>query len=210
MQDQFTKYFKESDFNATSFINVEMVLYIVRRISPTLDPFNAYVLLRGYQLINHEYKGEDLYLWQQAKHKLFCYSSRMNWEEDFIKYCEPEKSYESIRLYKIVDNKVIKNEGSIPQADREDIYREYLLEKIQTKHSTKVAEAGTYKVNCDGKRFITIKIPEWIAEYGKQNNSLKRSPKQKREIIQLSYEELLQSAEEMKKKFLMIIVMMFL
>ena len=77
-----------NDLDVSTFINVETVLYLLRKISPFLDPACAYVLLRGYQLTNHSRAGEDLYLMQQARRKLICYASRMKWEDDFAMHPE--------------------------------------------------------------------------------------------------------------------------
>lgn len=64
--------FKETkEFGIYDFLSVENVLYLLSIISPDLNPNNAYVLLRGYQIINHSIEDEKLFLLQQARIKFF-------------------------------------------------------------------------------------------------------------------------------------------
>ena len=76
--------------NSLAFVRVEMVLCLLSRISPELNPWNAYVLLRGYQIINHSKEDEQLYLLQQAREKLLLYASRMQWEEHLDRYLDSD------------------------------------------------------------------------------------------------------------------------
>ena len=123
------RYFTDrNDFDVSTFINVETVLYLLRNTSPSLDPSCAYVLLRGYQLTNHSRAGEDLYLMQQARRKLICYASRMKWEDDFAKYCDERCSM--IRLYDIQNGKLVKMDKNLPADDRENIYDQFLREEV--------------------------------------------------------------------------------
>ncbi|HIS35507.1 TPA: hypothetical protein IAC10_02600, partial [Candidatus Scatousia excrementigallinarum] len=82
LRKSLSKYIEDTDgFDASAFVKVESVLFLLSRVSPSLNPENAYVLLRGYQIINHSKQDEQLYLLQQAREKLFVYSSKMLWSE---------------------------------------------------------------------------------------------------------------------------------
>lgn len=190
--------FKETkEFGIYDFLSVENVLYLLSIISPDLNPNNAYVLLRGYQIINHSIEDEKLFLLQQARIKFLVYSSRMQWEQDLG--CYLNKQYESIRLYNIVDNKLVKTKNSIPFQNRED---EYLsnLQSIQTKRANvPLAKAGKYKFYRQDKSSVTVQIPEWQVTGKEETNSKLECAKSRRERISISYNELLATALEMKK-----------
>ena len=186
-----------NDLDVSTFINVETVLYLLRKTSPFLDPSCAYVLLRGYQLTNHSRAGEDLYLMQQARRKLICYASRMKWEDDFAKYCD--EKYAMIRLYDIQNGKLVKMDKNLPADDRENIYDQFLREEVKSRSYTKIASAGKYVFRLINKESVTVDIPSWFADLGAQEETVSATKKTCRDKIQLSFEDLLQAAEEMKQ-----------
>ena len=186
-----------NDLDVSTFINVETVLYLLRKISPFLDPACACVLLRGYQLTNHSRAGEDLYLMQQARRKLICYASRMKWEDDFAKYCD--EKYAMIRLYDIQNGKLVKMDKNLPADDRENIYDQFLREEVKSRSYTKIASAGKYVFRLINKESVTVDIPSWFADLGAQEETVFATKKTCRDKIQLSFEDLLQAAEEMKQ-----------
>ena len=186
-----------NDLDVSTFINVETVLYLLRKISPFLDPACAYVLLRGYQLTNHSRAGEDLYLMQQARRKLICYASRMKWEDDFAKYCD--EKYAMIRLYDIQNGKLVKMDKNLPADDRENIYDQFLREEVKSRSYTKIASAGKYVFRLINKESVTVDIPSWFADLGAQEETVSATKKTCRDKIQFSFQDLLRAAEEMKQ-----------
>ena len=197
VKQQLIRYFSDvNDFDVGTFINVEIVLYLLHKVSPSLDPSSAYVLLRGYQLTNHSRSGEDLYLLQQARQKLICYASRMKWEEDFLKYCNDK--YALIRLYEIQDGRIIEENENIPAAERESVYEKFLREEVKSKPLMKMATAGEYVFYRINKESVTVSIPPWLAEFGMKEKPISCTRKARREKIQITYQDLLKTSEEMK------------
>lgn len=189
--------FKETkEFGVYDFLRVENVLYLLSIISPDLNPNNAYVLLRGFQLINHSIEDEKLFLLQQARIKFLVYSSRMQWEQDLG--CYLDSPYDSIRLYNIEDDKLVKTTSSIPFAHREEKYLSYLQSPETPKSNLSLAKAGKYKFYRQDKSSITVQIPEWPVLGKEEINSKLECTKSRRGRISVSYKELLSAALEMK------------
>lgn len=189
--------FKETkEFGIYDFLMVENVLHLLSIISPDLNPNNAYVLLRGYQIINHSIEDEKLFLLQQARIKFLVYSSRMQWEQDLGYYLDSQ--YDSIRLYNIEDDKLVKTTSCIPFANREEKYLSYLQSSETQKSNLSLAKAGKYKFYRQDKSSITVQIPEWPVINKEETNSKLVCAKSRREKISISYNELLATALEMK------------
>lgn len=190
-------YIKNVDgFDTLAFVRVESVLFLLDQVSPSLNPKNAYVLLRGYQVINHSKKDWQLYLLQQAREKLFVYSSKMKWEEHFQIYLEDK--YAKIRFYNIDGNNLVKNENCNYVADREEIYQAELIGKVSKIRSIPYAKAGTYKFNRN-KQIVSVEIPEWFAAYSDEGEKRVVSQKPQRAPVELSYQQLIDTAYQMRK-----------
>lgn len=185
------------NFNSLAFVRVEMVLCLLSRISPELNPGNAYVLLRGYQIINHSKEDEQLYLLQQAREKLLLYASRMQWEEHLDRYLDSD--YNAIRFYNIEGGKLVRNERCNYATDREDIYLAELKSYSGGSRAVPYADSGKYKFYKNDKQIITIDIPEWLTSFEKGSGRKPTSKKQQRKTIKLSYQDLIDTADEMKK-----------
>ena len=153
------------NFNSLAFVRVEMVLCLLSRISPELNPWNAYVLLRGYQIINHSKEDEQLYLLQQAREKLLLYASRMQWEEHLDRYLDSD--YDAIRFYNIEGGKLVRNKMCNYATDREDIYLSELKSYSGGSRAVPYADSGKYKFYKNDKQIITIDIPEWLTSFEK-------------------------------------------
>lgn len=198
LADNLRSSFKETkEFCLYDFLRVENILYLLSLISPELNPNNAYVLLRGYQLINHSIEDEKLYLLQQARIKFLVYSSRMQWERDLSYYLDDK--YSGIRLYNIEGNKLVKTQSSIPVQNREDKYLANLQSTENKKSNLPEAKAGKYKFFRQDKSSITVQIPDWKAYGEEEKDSKPEVTKTKRKKISISYDELLNTAWEMKE-----------
>lgn len=185
-----------SEFNAKTFIDIESVLCILRKVSPEFYPSKAYVLLRGYQIMNHSKKDWQLYILQQARRKLFLYSSKMRWEEDFKKYLDEQ--FADIRLYNVEDDRLVVNSRAFYQENRENLY----IKDIET-YNTKMpsipyAKAGIYKFYKNNKELVTVEIPEWVTHYVKCKHRGHVIYKAQRDTIELTYNQLIETAMEMR------------
>lgn len=183
-------------FNSLAFVRVEMVLCLLSRISPELNPANAYVLLRGYHIINHSKEDEQLYMLQQGREKLLLYASKMQWEEHFDRYLDSD--YDTIRFYNVEGEKLVRNERCNYAMDREDIYLAELKTPSDRICSVPYADVGKYKFYKNDKQVITIDIPEWLTSFKEKAGSKPTAKKQQRPIIKLSYQDLIDTADEMK------------
>ncbi len=184
-----------SELSLSTFLKIENVLCILLKVSPTLNPSKAYVLLRGYQLINHSLKSEQLFWLQQARMKFLVYASKMQWEKDFYLYMD--KRYENIRLYNVENNILVKTDKIIPVSDREQYYWDYINSKEKIQRDMPTANAGRYKFYREDKQAVTIDIPnnfdcriESVAE--------EKSLKNRRKKIEITYEDLLKTTLKMK------------
>lgn len=199
LADSLKSSFRERrEFGLYDFIKVENILYLLSVISPELNPHNAYVLLRGYQIINHSIEDEKLFLLQQARIKFLVYASRMQWEQDLSYYLDDR--YSQIRLYNIDENKLVKTAMSIPGGNREDTYLSNLRSNATAKKYMSSSKGGKYRFYRQDKSSITVQIPDWDV-YGEDwTNDDSNCGKAQREKISISYEELLNTASEMRKK----------
>lgn len=184
------------DFNIYDFLKVENVLYLLSVISPDLDPNNAYVLLRGYQIINHSKEDDELFLLQQARIKFLLYSSRVQWEQDFGLYLD--KKYEGIRLYNVENNKLVKTKSSIPLSNREEKYLSNILSAVAGKSNLSVAKPGKHKFYKQDKSQVTVQIPDFPVYSAMNVNEKAKCSKPKRKKISIGYSELLNTALTMK------------
>mgnify|MGYP002800938316 FL=1 len=198
LRKSLSKYIEDADgFDASAFVKVESGLFLLSRVSPSLNPENAYVLLRGYQIINHSKKDEQLYLLQQAREKLFVYSSKMLWSEHFKIYLDAK--YDCVRFYNIDGDKLVKNDNCNYVVDREEIYQSELYSKVPKSHSIPYAKAGSYKFYKNNKQIVTVEIPEWFAAYGDKGEKRAVSQKSQRASIELSYQQLIDTADRMRE-----------
>jgi len=198
LADGLKSYFNSyNNFSLEDFLSVENVLYLLRIISPDLDPKKAYVLLRGYSIMNQSKKDEQLFFLQQARNKFLVYSSKMRWDQAFSGYMDPR--YSGIRLYELAGDKLIVTQNSIPMCQRESQYRANLQEQENAPASFSIASSGKYKFYRQDKQSVTLQIPD-IQAYTKERKGRKASAgKSKRNPISISYEELLDTALEMRK-----------
>lgn len=190
--------FEESkEFGIYNFLSVENVLYLLSVISPDLNPDNAYVLLRGYQIINHSVESEKLFLLQQARINFLVYSSRIQWEKDLRLYLN--KKYDKIRLYNIEDNRLVKTQMSIPLMNREEKYLSNLQYSETRMPTLPLAKSGKYKFYRQDKSSITVQIPDWKVYDEENSKSQVKCIKARRKRISISYDELLGTALEMRE-----------
>ncbi len=185
------------DFSLYDFLKVENVLYLMSIISPDLNPRNAYVLLRGYQIINHSEEDERLFLLQQSRIKFMVFSSRMQWEQKIEKYLD--QRYSGIRLYEVEGDKLVKTKKSIPIPNREDTYLANLQCPENSRANLSSAKNGKYKFYKQDKSSVTVEIPELSNDIytAVEHKSIK--PKSRRKKIAVSYDELLNTALEMRE-----------
>ncbi len=197
LQKGLENYFNDFD-KLRGFLSIENILCILLKVSPKLNPSKAYVLLRGYQIINHSIKDEQLFLLQQLRMKYLVYASKMQWEKDFELYMD--KQYNNIRLYNVENNVLIKTDKDIPIPDREQHYLNYIYYKGKTQNNMSAAKAGRYKFYSKDKHPITVDMPmpDKINCLIKNDLQEVKSIKGKREKIEIRYEELLKFALKMK------------
>ncbi|MDE6059497.1 MAG: hypothetical protein K2G44_05605 [Clostridia bacterium] len=184
-----------SELSLSAFLKIENILCVLSKVSPKLNPSKAYVLLRGYQLINHGLKSKQLFWLQQARMKFLTYASKMQWEKDFGLYMD--KQYENIRLYSIENNILVKTDKNIPVPDREHYYWDYINTKEKTRSNMPMANAGRYKFYREDKQTITVDIPDSF-NYRIDRASAGRSFAKQRKKIEIKYEDLLKTALKMK------------
>ena len=197
LKEKLKSSFKDmKDFSLNDFLNVENVLYLMSLISPDLNPRNAYVLLRGYQIINHSQENEELFLLQQSRIKFMVYSSRMQWEQKIEKYFD--RQYNGLRLYEFEGDKLVKTKNSIPIPDREDTYMANLQYPEKSKSYLPSAKKGRYKFYKQDKSTVTVEIPDLENTVCNEADSKATKPKLRRKKITVSFDELLNAALEMR------------
>ena len=104
-----------------------------------------------------------------------------------------------IRLYDIKNGKLVKMDKNLPADDRENIYDQFLREEVKSRSYTKIASAGKYVFRLINKESVTVDIPSWFVDLGVKEETVSATKKTRRDKIQLSFQDLLLAAEEMKK-----------
>ena len=190
--------FKEmKDFGLYDFLRVENVLYLFSIVSPNSNPADAYVLLRGYQIINHSIEDEKLFLLQQARIKFLVYSSSIQWKKDYE--CYLDSRYDTIRLYNVENDKLLRINSDYEIENREEKYLTNLQLPEPKRSNMPVAKAGKYKFYRQDKSLVTMQIPEFNVFGIEEQNTDAKGIKPKRERICISYKELIETALKMKQ-----------
>lgn len=178
------------ELTAKQVMDIEAILTIKHKISPELKSKKAYLLLCGYYLLSPKDLDEKAFLLQQARMLFRNYSSKLYWNKCLDKY---KKLDQSVCMYKVGDETLELNDN-INATLREDIYLNQLKEVNDSKRKIQVAGKGKYSFYLNGK-ICNIVFEE---KYG--SNDLVVQSKKQRKPIEISIDELLQTAYEMNKQ----------
>ncbi len=186
-----------------SFITFEMALTVFYELLETLDEFErdcitmpvdkGYLLFSKYHLISKKTFSEKDYLLQNACLYLKEYRSKKIWEDTLDAY---KREREGIRLFEISNGQVIEKDSSnLPYPERKEDYLQF-IKSYQIKKQASRATQGNYE-------YIDHSFDDRLIHfYLDENIDKKITQKQKsintRELITISLEELIQTAEEMK------------
>lgn len=190
-----------SKMKVNDFVKTEMTLAVLEKYAPDSDAQQAYFLLHNYGLIGNIQNLQEIAFLQKAHICLRQCSSKQNWGKLFEQY--RENIPENLRIYKITEEtektkkvfKFSRNSKSTIAPERIEIYLDYIIH-FQEKHHTHYAKAGNYQFWLESKEtpWAEVKIPEHEPKMPRFPQ-----PKAERKVISIAINELLASAEEMKK-----------
>lgn len=193
--------FPESNyrFGVNDFINVEMALTVAEKIDPKIDAKKVYLLLCNYSVIGKICSLEETSFLEKAHIRLRSLCSKRNWNKKLEAY--RDESFSNIRLFDFQDKKddniltITRNKAAIPVPSRTTAYEEEITSYIQKKH-IQYALKGRFEY------WISNNLPKATVELNSKrpNNPKSKDNKEARELITVSVEELINSAEKMKQQ----------
>lgn len=188
-----------------NFAAVEAVLYLLHKTAPNADARKAYLLFSEYHLIGTEECGYLEHILQNARYGLGYYRSQKGWQDAFRLYCAPKyTAYRAFSVDKKADGKICiaPTTETIPYAyeNREAEWQQFWADPVAEVSAPAYAENGSYQYFYPGtdsqeEGMVHVHLSGPHRDYQLPATTVRghRSP------ITISTDELLRTAEEMKK-----------
>jgi hypothetical protein len=181
-------------FSAVRLCEIELGLAACEILAPNEPVEGLWVLLTGYPLQSVDrlcWTQEQLFVYAVVQHLLPFFRGPYAWEEAEIWY---QQLPQNIRGYNLIEGRVQRLNTSIAPW-RFELYHTTLHQSpILQNRRVSWAKAGNYAFR-NGHRYQDVTIPSHWIKSPPQGHIL--DPKRKREPLNVNWEELLQTAQEM-------------